>query len=178
MEPVRGRLLVVVALMGVLAASCRNGAGNAGGRTEQQVAALTATPSASSVARDQSLADSFTHQAAIYAQLAAAARAQSAALSTAIAAEVQQVTARATAAAESTAPVPAVSAVPTAGSTVAGATPLTNPGVPPAAENLESYYQKEAALADRLGANAQRLASFHLARLAASAGAAGTGGAR
>jgi hypothetical protein len=182
MDLVRRRLLVAVALTVVLAASCRNGAGGVDGRTGRQVAALTATPSASGAAREQALADAFGRQAAVYANLAAADRAQAAALSAtimteqqlaAVAAAARPQPATATVAASGT----AATAAATSGTSVTTLAPATG-GVPAAAAKSEASYQKAAALADRLGANVQRLASFHLARVNQLAGAAGKGGAQ
>lgn len=176
MDLVRRRLLVTVASTVVLVASCRSGAGRVDGRTEQQAAALTANPSASSAAREQTLADAFARQAAVYAQLAAADRAQVVAVSAAIATEQQQVAAM-PAPPATAASAPADPALATSGINRANPVPTTSAGVPAAAAKFEADRQKAAALGDRLGANAQRLASFHLARVSQLTGAAGAGGA-
>ena len=157
---------VAVCLTAVLALSCRDGAGRAGGASEQQVAALTASSGASTAAQDQALADAFARQAAVYVQVATTDRAQAAAVSTAIATEQQLTAAKAAAA--------TASALTTAATSLSTSTLATGTTLATAAAKIEDHYQRVAALADQLRANAQALANFHLAR----AGLAAEGGAQ
>lgn len=157
-------LAIAVAALG----GCRRGATGSG--TEQQVAAATVSTGASSTTQDQTLAAAFARQAAMYAQVAATDRAEASAVSTAIATEQQLTAAKGAADPRAALATPAMA---TAGTTVVNATAAIT-SVPATATKLENHYQKAAALADRLGATAQALASFHLAR----AGVAVEGGAQ
>ena len=177
---------VAVCLATASTVSCRGGAERVGGASKAQVAVLTTTGGASTAAvlGDQAKADAFAQQARAFAELAARERAQAASVAATISAR-PQVTAAATAAAtanpaasKSIASAAATSAEATSGSPVAGGAPGITAGVPAAAATYEAHLQKVAALADRLGANAQRLASFHLARVNQPAGAVGKGGAQ
>lgn len=181
----RGLSGLVVGLIafgaGSLAGGCQNsGRGQPDRATQSVRARLTATGSTGAASQDQAKADAFSQQAGVYATLAAGDRAQAAALSAAIAAEAGQAAAAPplVATAQPVASAGAASAVTMPASAVASGTVVASAGVPPAAEKLESHYQKVAALADRLGANAQRLATFHLARVSALSGVAGARGAR
>lgn len=165
-----------------LAGGCRNaGPGQAGGTTRSVGAALTATGSTTAASGDQAKADAFAKQARLFAELAALERAQA----TSVAATIStrpQVTAVATATATAKAVAgtsvtsgAAASGPSTSGSPAAGGAPATIAALPAGVAKYEDHVQKVAVLADRLGANAQRLANFHLARVNQSTGAPGKG---
>jgi len=136
--------------------------------SQQQLAALTTTPTASGASQEQAKAAAFIKQVQVYAQLSAAYRAEAAAVSAVIAGERAQVTVTSTAVAVTSAPGKAVSTVP----------PGSSSGVPAAASEFEAHRLAAAALGDKLRANAQRLANFHLTRASQLAGTVGTGGAQ
>jgi hypothetical protein len=176
LQLLRRRIGIVLAIGTAAVGACRND----GSGTQQKVAALTPTAGASAAAGDQALADAYARQAAIYAQIAAGDRAEAAAVSAAITTEQTQLAAAV--AAKAASPAAAVSgtaatALATPGTSGASSTP-TVAGVPATAAKFEDSRQKAAALADQLGANAQALATFHLARVNQLSGVAAEGGAQ
>jgi hypothetical protein len=177
-------LAVVVVGAGWPSMGCQGGSSRSGAGQQSVRAGLTLGSGRAAVSQDQAKADAFAQQARTFAELAGLERAQSASVATAIASERTRVAAAVATSpakadpAESATTVAATSAVTTSGSVIAGGAPPTGAAVPVAAEKLESHCQKVAALADRLGANAQRLASFHLARVDELSSAAGEGGAQ
>lgn len=184
---VRGLFVAAVCLTATFTTSCRNAAERAGGSSDQRIgAALTTTATASSTAvpGDRGKADAFAQQARAFAELAALERAQAASVAATISARPQVITAVTVSAAgkpvagQTAGPAGTASAPTTSGRSGAGGAPTITAGVPAGAAKYEDHLQKVAALADRLGANAQRLANFHLARVNQSAGAIAKGGAQ
>lgn len=184
LRSVRWLLVTSACLAVAFTTSCRNGAERGGGSSEQQVAALTTavTTSTGVASGDQAKADAFSQQARAFAELAALERAQAVSMAATIDARTQ---ATATAAAAGAKPVAGMSATSaaaaapaTSGSLVADGGSAAVAAAPTSAAKYEAHLQTVAALADRLGANAQRAASFHQARANRLAGVAVEGGAQ